>query len=331
MISPNRIKFRNICSNELSVPDLIMDVAFDGDDSETATYLNREGVSVESYDGRRSYTTKYKYSERFSPRFTFLKKGFGDFDSSDVRAVLKWLTSSDTPTLLDVYYDDSDVVEFSAIGNWTEINSYKLANSRTVAVVATFEAVHPFALSDLYTVTKTISNATNNKITIDIDTDDNQPIYPKVTIQENGTLVPIASGTTYTILSDMVENTVYFNGTTYYWKTPVDGPNTTFNSASSNPGLQTTSVRLTNTHTDFLGNKTVLAPVVIKNNNSTEKIIVDGSNQVIYSESNAQRVFGNDFNNWRWLALYDGTNEIKVEGNCTVTLEWRCVKKIGEY
>jgi hypothetical protein len=275
MISPNRVKFQKIFSNELNIPDLIMECAFESDNSEVSTYLNREAVSVESHDGRHNNTIRYKYSERFSPRFTFMKKGFGDFDSSELRAVLKWLTSSDTSTLSDVCYDDSNVVEFSAVGNWTEISSYKLANNRTVAVVATFESVHPFALSDLYTVTKTITS-TDNKITIDIDTDDNKPVYPRVTIQANNA-----------------------------------------------------SIKFTNKHTDFFSVSKSYNSLSLSNNTTGERIVVDGANKII-SSSSTRRIFGDDFN-WVWLELHDGKNEITIEGNCTVTLEWREVRKVGEY
>lgn len=329
MIAANRIKFQKVFSNELNIPDLIMECAFDSDNSEVSTYLNREAVSVESHDGRHDNTVRYKYSERFSPRFTFLKKGFGDFDSSELRAVLKWLTSSDTPTLLDVYYDDSNVVGFSAIGNWTQIDSYKLANSRTVAVVATFESIHPYALSDLYTVTKTISSS-DNKITINIDTDDNKPVYPRITIQHNGSIVRISGETTLTYLSDMIENTVYFNGATYYWKTENSTDPVYFHESTTNPNLITTSVRLTNTHTDFFNQPTVLDSTIVKNNNTTEIITLDGANRVISSNS-VNRIFDDDFVDWRWLPLLDGKNEITVDGNCTVTFEYREVRKVGEY
>jgi hypothetical protein len=69
--------------------------------------------------------------------------------------------------------------------------------------------------------------------------------------------------------------------------------------------------------------------LVIKNNTGSEKIVIDGANRII-SSSNTRRIFGDDFN-WKWLEMYDGTNEIIVEGNCTVTLEWREVRKVGEY
>lgn len=377
MIAPNRIKFQKIFSNELNIPDLIMECAFESDNSEVSTYLNREAVSVESHDGRHNNTVRYKHSERFSPRFTFMKKGFGDFDSSELRAVLKWLTSSDTPTLLDVYYDDSNVVGFSTIGNWTEISSYKLSNSRTVAVVATFESVHPFALSDIYTVTKTITS-TDNKLTINIDTDDNQPVYPRITIQHTGSVIRIPDTTEYKDIFDMidcVEDTAYYNGKTWYWKTTdlewrsstskpnyegwsvvdvtraytkddeytnntfyhyIDGnmyywmDPYSFHSSDTNPNLQTTSVKIKNQHYDFFNQPTALKTMIVKHDAPNENVVVDCANKVI-SNSNMRRIFGNDFENWQWLPLYDGTNEITIEGNCEVKFEFREVRKIGEW
>jgi hypothetical protein len=233
-------------------------------------------------------------------------------------------------------------------------------------------------MSGLYgTEPKTISNAKDNKITINIDTDDNKPVYPRITIQENGIVVPIDSGVEYSILSDMVPNTVYSNGVNCYWKTDageitkrdskekpdynwtviqVDhdytdadtwesnklyyNPNSqtyfwldpyAFHSDSADnlPNLKTTSVRFTNKHTDFFNNSKIYGATIVKNNASGERIVVDGANKLI-SSSSTKRIFGDDFN-WIWLELYDGKNEITIEGNCTVTLEWREVRKVGEY
>ena len=328
MISPHRIKYRGVESTELNVLDLITCVAFDSDNGETNTFLNREAVASETYDGRYKRVHRYKYNELFSPKFTFMKKDFGNFTMEEVRQVIKWLTSTDTTALLDVYYDDSNVVSWSAIGGWTEISTYKLANNRTVGIVATFEAITPYAMSDIYTVTKTIT-ATDNKITIKIDTDDNKPVYPRITIEHLGSVVQIPAGTILTYLSDMVENTVYFNGQTYYWKTEDSIDPVYFHASTTNPNLDTTSVRLTNKHTDFFNQSTVLERTVIKNNNTTEIITIDGANKIIASNS-VNRIFDDDFN-LVWLPLLDGNNEIAIEGNCAVALEWREVRKVGEY
>jgi hypothetical protein len=275
MVSPHKIKFNQISSEELNVIDLIMCVAFDSDNGETSSFLGREAVASESYDGRYKNVTRYKYNELFSPRFTFLKKDFGNFTMEEVRQVLKWLTSLDTASLLSVYYDDSEVVSWSAVGGWTEINTYKLANNRTVGITAVFEAVTPYALSDLYTATKTIT-ATDNKLTINIDTDDNKPVYPRVTIQTNGN-----------------------------------------------------DIKFINTHTDFFNKSKSYNSLEVINNVSGETVMVDGANQIIKTSLN-KRIFGDDFNRV-WLELYDGKNELTIEGDCTVTLEWREVRKVGEY
>lgn len=329
MVNPHKIRYAGISSDELSILDLIMCAALDSDNGETNSFLNRSAVQSESHDGRYKPTARYKYDEVFAPKFTFLKKDFSDFSMEEVRLILKYLTSKDTTALLEVFYDDSNVVSWAAVGGWTEINLQKLANNRTIGVTAVFSAVHPFALSDIYTVTKTISSATDNKIIIEIDTDDNKAVYPRIAIQEKGSVINIPSGMAYNALSDMVENTVYFNGTTYYWKTENSTDPIYFHASATNPNLSTTSIRFRNTHTDFFNQKKVLSPVVIKNNNTTEKIILDGANKIASSNS-INRIFGDDFN-WQWLELYDGKNEITVEGNCDVTLEYRTVIKCGEY
>lgn len=275
MISANRIKYNGVFSNELNMPDMITCVAMDSDNGETSTYLNRETVVSETYDGRYKKISNFKYTETFAPKFSFFKKDLGDFTMDEVRIVLKWLTSKDTTALIETYYDDSNVVSWASIGGWTEIQMHKIANKRTIAITAVWDSISPFAFSDLYTVTKTIT-ATDNKITINIDTDDNKPVYPRVTIQTSSA-----------------------------------------------------DVKFTNKHTDLLNNSKSYSSLELSNNNLGEKIIVDGANKII-SSSSTKRIFGDDFN-WVWLELHDGKNELTIEGNCTVTIEYREVRKIGEY
>lgn len=275
MVSPHRIKYNQIFSNELNIPDLIMCVAMDSDNGETPSFLNREVVSSESHDGRYKRIHRFKFTETFAPKFTFFKKDFSNFEIDEVRVVLKWLTSKDTTSLLEAYYDDSNVVTWASIGGFVDLQTYKLANNRTIAITATWDSISPFALSDLYTVTKTIT-AADNKITINIDTDDNKPVCPRVTIQTNGN-----------------------------------------------------DIKFINKHTDFFNVSKSYNSLEVINNASGETVTVDGANQIIKT-SLTKRIFGDDFNRI-WLELYDGKNEITVNGNCTVTLEWREARKVGEY
>ena len=280
MVSPQKIKYNGVFSDVgFGALEIILDVAFDSDNGSTSSYLNRSAVASESHDGRYKNTQKYKYDELFSPQFTIVKKDFSEFTQDEVRQVLKYLTITDKPALLEVYYDGaSNAVDWACIGGWTNIETHKIANSRTVGIVAQFEAITPYAMSDLYTIPKTITS-TDNKITINIDTDDNQPVYPRITIQQKGTAGDI---------------------------------------------------KITNRHYDVFNQPSTPVITTVKNNGQTEKIVLDGANRII-SSSNTKRIFGDDFVNWTWLPLYDGKNEITVEGNCKVTFEYREVRKVGEW
>ena len=330
MISPQRIEYNTFSSEDF---DLICQLAFDSDSGEASAFLNRDAIASETYRGDIKRVSSYKYTEVLAPRLTFIDKNFGDFDLDRQRQIMKWLTSKDTPSFLTVYHDDSNVVSYEILGAFTEINAYKLGNGRVVGFQCVFTSISPFAFSALHTVTKTISDPTNNTIIINIDTDDSKPVYPRITIQHNGSVIRISDDKTYTSLQDMVDavdNTAYFNGSKYYWKT-TDGTNpVSFYESQSNPYLRTTSVKLTNKHTDFLNQSKVLTSTVVKNNSTTETVVLDGANRII-SSSSVNRVFDADFVNWNWLALLDGKNEITIEGNCTITFEYRCPIKCGEF
>lgn len=330
MISPQRIEYNTFSSEDF---DLICQLAFDSDSGETSAFLNRDAIASETYRGDIRRVSSYKYTDVLAPRLTFIDKNFEDFDLDRQRQIMKWLTSKDTPSFLTVYHDDSNVISYEILGAFTEVNTYKLGNGRVVGFQCVFTSVSPFAFSALHTVTKTISNPADNKITINIDTDDSKPVYPRITIKHNGSVVRIPTETTYTSLASMtdkVDNTAYFNGTMYYWKSTSSEGLASFHSSSTNPNLTTTSVKFTNKHTDFLNQSKVLTSTIVKNNNTTETVILDGANRII-SSSSVNRVFDSDFVNWNWLPLLDGKNEITVEGNCTVTFEWREPHKVGEF
>jgi hypothetical protein len=188
MISPQTLKYNNEEINSfLNGFDVILDVSFDSDQGETGSFLNRSAVSTESHDGRYKNTCKYRYDELFSPRFTVIKADFSNFTQSEVRMVLKFFTQTDKPSLLEVSYDkDTETItedrDFCAIGGFVSLETYKLANNRTCGIIAQFEAVHPYALSKLEETSITASD--NYKKTIIIDTDDIQPVYPRITIEQ---------------------------------------------------------------------------------------------------------------------------------------------------
>ena len=329
MINPHRIKFRGIESNELNIIDLIMCVALDSDNGEVTTFLGREAMASEAHDGRYKRVHGYKYNESFSPRFTFAKSDFGDFTIDEVRQVLRWLTGISTASLLDVYYDDSNVVTWSAIGGWTEINTYKLANGRTVAITATFEAITPYAMSDLYIITKDVSYPTDNTITINLETDEPQhAVYPRITIQQNSDTSVVAIDHPMTETDNWVEGSVfqYIGNERYYW---VDAEGVKHTSDTNTSGFETTSVAIRNTHTNDNGIVTTF-DTLVKNNIKGETVVLDGANRIVSSSRTSGRIFGDDFV-WQWIPLYEGKNELSFEGNCTVAIEYRYPIKCGEF
>ena len=130
---------------------------------------------------------------------------------------------------------------------------------------------------------------------------------------------------------DYIDGTVYYYVTTgdyYYNKHNADG-SIVATVTKTNPVTTNTktSVIIKNVNTDEYS-KVHTSYLRIKNNSAGETVVLDGANRVVSSNA-TKRIFGNDFD-WNWLPLYNGKNEITVIGNCTVTLEYRAIRKIGE-
>ena len=330
MISVNRLIYAGCSSQDF---DLICDLSFDSGDGEVSTYLSREAVASETYRGDFRRVSSYKYSEVLAPTITFIDKDFGEFDFDRQRKILKWLTSKDTASFLTVYHEDSEVISYEILGNFIDIQTYKNGNGRVIGFTATFESIAPWALSPLQTITKDVSDPTDNKITINLETDDLQnAVYPRITIQQsNDTIVKInhvmqdndedvwIDGTIYHYQKDEQDNM-------YYW---VDTDGIRQSSDSEPSGIDTTSVFIQNIHTDDKSKQTKFTSVV-KNNIVNETVTLDGTNRVVSSSRMTGRIFGDDFS-WDWLPLYEGKNELSFVGNCTVTVEFRYPIKCGEY
>ena len=323
MISVNRINYAGYSSQDF---DLKTCLSFDSDSGETETYLNREAVASESYRGDFKRVHNYKYNETLAPTLTFIKNDFKDFSLEEQRKVLKWLTSKDVVSFLTVYHDDSEVISYEILGGFTEIQTYKLGNGRVVGFTAVFESIAPWAFSPLNTITKDVSNASDNKITINLETDDSQnAVYPRVTIQQDSTTNVISINHEMGDQDNWVEGSVFYNGTNYYW---IDAKGVKHTSTTNTSDFDTTSVSIRNTHTDDYGKVTVF-DTLMKNNIKGETVVLDGANRVV-SSSSESRIFGDDFS-WNWTPIYEGKNELSFVGNCTVTIEYRYPIKCGEY
>lgn len=321
MISPYKIGWGGYTSIDF---DIHTGISFDYDNGNTNTFLNREAIVSESYNGAFKRAHAYRWSETLSPTITFIKEDYGDFSPEENRKFLKWLTGNPGTGVLSVYSDDSEAIEYELIGNFTTVEQYKLTNGRIVGYVATFESVNPYALSPIRTLTKTVDAPA--EFTINVETDEPKGIiYPKVTITEGDSFVVRAD----TALGSQFENNKqppyeYVPGTVYAYNNKwwyVDGSGV-MRGEDIKPEWSTTSIVIENITT---GTKSRVAMNV-----PGEIITLDGANKIISSNRATNRVFGNDFN-WSWVGLVEGDNKIKITGNCTVTFEYREIIKVGDF
>lgn len=222
MIDVHRIVYNNLSSDEF---DVIPGLSFNGDDGATATFLNREGVYTEHYDGHRTIH-RAKYNEAFTPRFTLIKNDYSDFNADENRKILSWLTASDKPGWLEVYKDDSNVLEWRVFGCVTNVEQYKLGNGRIVGYEFEIESSHPYAYSCLMTWPSNFDNIKENEYMeidtsqakttyeIECETDEyGKAIYPKVTIvYDNDDIyfpVPDSATVVEDPFYDMIPNVIY--------------------------------------------------------------------------------------------------------------------------
>ena len=181
MIAPFKITWENSSSLEF---DLWTEIAFDDDSRETSSFLNRDSVVTERFDGSNKRIHGYKWYESFVPTITFVKQNYKDFDYEENRRILSWLTSNDKPGWLNIYHDDSEVVSYRLYGNWTEIEQYKLTNGRVIGYVCSFESSSPYVFSQKFDTTKQILGLTSFDIFCTSD-EYNKLLYPKMTITFN--------------------------------------------------------------------------------------------------------------------------------------------------
>jgi sarcosine oxidase delta subunit len=189
MIAPKKIRYRNKTNIDY---DVIVDCSFgSGDSGETESYLNREAIITETYDGSYTRNHGYKYTDMLVATITFIKKDFEDFTPEENRRMLSWLTSARNAERLEIYHDDSEVLSYVLFGGFTSVQQYKMANSRVVGYVCEFTHQAPFVYSPtkLAVPTRTIVKELTPEpfyyqpITISCKTDeDEMPVYPKITI-----------------------------------------------------------------------------------------------------------------------------------------------------
>lgn len=162
------------------------DVSFNSDDGATESYLSKEAVSSDSYDGTMRRTHMYRYTDVLSAQFTFTKEDEEEFTREENRTMLSWLTAKKTDGLLSVYFDDAEQPEYELIGNFVSVEPEKLSNNRIVGYTCTFECISPYAYSPVRKYSYTVADSLSFILNSYSDEYDSF-IYPKITLTTNAT------------------------------------------------------------------------------------------------------------------------------------------------
>jgi hypothetical protein len=285
MIDAHHLIFNKFSTEDF---DVTAHVSFGGDSGATETYLNREGVYTEHYDGHRTIH-RAKHSEAFTPRFTLVKKDFSDFDDASNRRILSWLTASDKPGWLEVYHDDSNVLSWRVFGCVTSVEQYKLGNGRVVGYEFEIEGSHPYAWSRKFTYPEVhenltevgtndetndylvISEPTTFKVTCTSD-EYNKVLFPKVTITfgDKNIYIPIDEDPTVEAY-EMMPNVIYLYNNNHYVN--IGGNKYTLTGIfSSDITNQQASATTLNKYYYFSGNKAIYKGVASDNVYSWELV-----------------------------------------------------------
>ena len=357
MISPYRIKFRGKTNIDF---DVIVGAAFDSDHGSTESFLVKESTSSNTYDGSKRNIHGYHYTDVMNVSFTLIKQDYTDITDSERRKIYAWLTGSNKVEELVIYKDDSEVVAYRLMGNFTNIEHYKLGNGRDVGVVVTFEHIAPYAYSLPKSITKTITSPETFLLECCMDVYEKN-LYPRITVTIGDSIfLPVdedPSAPTF----EMLENVAYEYNGNYYIN--IGGQKHALSVTSNRIENQGTGPEIVNTYCLSTSDKTVYLGVKLDNDYGWQKLItvgagfevqntyyedghdvtvkstvadcfenevitLDGDNRIISSSRTPMRVVGDSFN-WEWIYLVPGENQITISGDCIVTIEWVEPLKIG--
>ena len=144
MIAPYRVVWQSVSSIDY---DLSTNLSFGNESGATSSFLNKQSVVTEHYDGSYRRIHSYKYTDVLTPRITFIKQDFSEFTFEENRQMLSWLTSRDSADWLEIYHDDSNVMSYRLYGNFISVEQHKLSTGHVIGYECEFESSSPYAWS----------------------------------------------------------------------------------------------------------------------------------------------------------------------------------------
>lgn len=142
-------KYRNQYNTDY---DLITSISFDAGFDQIGTATAVESVTSDKYDGSRiDYGSRY--TEQIELQITMVKKDYKDFTREEKRSILRWLSANKQASWLQLYDEDGgEIIEF--FGRFTSVEE-KIADSRTIGMIAVFTSPFPYGFSSLREINQT--------------------------------------------------------------------------------------------------------------------------------------------------------------------------------
>ena len=211
MISPYKIKYRGRTNEDF---DLICGASFDQESGNTESFLNKESVSSNVYDGSKRNVHNYHYTDVITISITLIKKDYTDVTYEENSKILAWLSGSNNVEELTVYHDDSEVVSYRLIGNIVNIEQYKNTTGTLIGYIITFENNSAYAYSPVKSTSIKLidKELTENlgKIKINCKTDVYEKnLYPRITVTLGDSIYLPTTEDPSNVNFNMLDNTIY--------------------------------------------------------------------------------------------------------------------------
>lgn len=126
---------------------------FDPDNGETDSYLEKDQIYSDSYDGTKRILYGTKYSSVANPVITVIKQDGTLFSLEEIRAAYKWLTGNKSSSWLDLYVDDE--VTYRLLTTIQNVKPYK-QDARTIGLNIYCESLSPWGYSPVQTISQSI-------------------------------------------------------------------------------------------------------------------------------------------------------------------------------
>lgn len=170
------IQYRNQYNQNF---DCITAVSMDAGFDQVSSYTAVEGVTSDLHNGIK-VDHGSRYIEQVELIITLIKKDYTDFSNPEKRQILRWLSSSKYCSWLSLYDIDGEPIA-DVYGRFSSVEE-KIADSKVLGFVATFQSPYPYFFSNLRNVKQTLVGS--DKIVLENDTDAiDDLVRPYVTIK----------------------------------------------------------------------------------------------------------------------------------------------------